>query len=201
MHERIVGDNYAHSQYDLHGVILKGMKFARLLSMVSFTALFALVGCGPSLATLHEGATAGRVQQDAPLNARQRISIAAPRARVYALLSNVAAWPAWQPNVTKVVPPAALVPGARFTWVNGGSQISSQLALVEPNELLGWTGSVATAKAVHLWRLSSPTADTTLVDVEETMDGFLLTWFYGQKDLEVEMSRSLAALKVAAEKP
>ncbi len=83
--------------------------------------------------------------------------------------------------------------------MNGGSTISSRLAAVKPNELLAWTGSVSTAKAVHVWRFSSPTPETTKVDVEETMDGFLLTWFYRQKDLDAEMARSLASLKRAAE--
>lgn len=175
------------------------MKLERLLSLASFTSLLT-AACGPSLSTMHEGAMAGRVQEGAPLRARQTVTVEAPRERVYALITDVAGWPRWQPNVTKVAPPAALESGARFTWVNGGSEISSQLAAVEATTLVAWTGSVATAKAVHVWRLTSPTPDTTRVDVEETMDGFLLTWFYGQKDLDAEMRRSLANLKVAAER-
>lgn len=108
-------------------------------------------------------------------------------------------WSRWQPNVSKVTPPAVVEPGARLTWVNGGSTISSQLAAVTPNELVAWTGSVSTAKAAHVWRFTSPTPDTTRVDVEETMDGLLLTWFYGPKDLDAELARSLANLKNAAE--
>jgi len=175
------------------------MKPRHLVSLLSFTSLFT-AACGPSLATMHEGATAGRVQQGAPLHAHQTILIAAPRERVYALLTDFAAWPSWQPNIKKVTPPPAVEPGARFTWVNGSSEISSQLAAVKPGELLAWTGSVSTAKAVHVWRFLSPTPNTTEVDVEETMDGFLLTWFYGQKDLDAEMARSLDNLKKAAEK-
>jgi uncharacterized protein YndB with AHSA1/START domain len=174
------------------------MKTERLVSAFSFTSLLA-AACGPTLATLHQGAMAGRVQESAPLHARQTVTIAAPRERVYALLTDFGRWPSWQPTVTKVSPPAAIEPGARFTWVNGGSEISSQLAAVIPNELVAWTGSVSIAKAVHVWRLSAPAPDTTEVDVEETMDGFLLTWFYGQKDLDAEMARSLANLKRAAE--
>jgi uncharacterized protein YndB with AHSA1/START domain len=175
------------------------MKFERLLSLASFVSLLT-AACGPNLATMHEGAMAGRVQEGAPLHAQQTVTIEAPRERVYALLTDVAGWPRWQPKVTKVTPPSAVESGARFTWVNGGSEISSQLAAVTPNELVAWTGSVATAKAVHVWRLSSPTPGTTRVDVDETMDGFLLTWFYGQKDLDAEMSGSLANLRVAAER-
>ncbi len=59
---------------------------------------------------------------------------------------------------------------------------------------------MATAKAVHVWRFSSPSPTTTEVEVEETMDGFLLTWFYGQKDLDAEVARSLENLKKAAER-
>lgn len=198
MHFRMVGYDNSHSPYETCRCIFVGMKSCRLLRLVSFTSLVT-AACGPSLATMHEGAMGGRVQQDAPLHARQSVAIAAPRDRVYALLTDFAAWPRWQANVTKVVPPESIEPGARFTWVNGGSKISSQLAAVRPDELLAWTGSVATAKAVHVWRFTSPTPDTTRVVVEETMDGFLLTWFYGQKDLEAEMARSLDRLKKAAE--
>jgi len=175
------------------------MKTQRLVSLLSFTALLT-AACGPSLATMHDAATAGRVQEGAPLHARQTITIAAPRDRVYALLADFGAWPKWQPNITKVTPPPAVEPGARFEWVNGGSAISSQLAAVRPSELLAWTGSVSTAKAIHVWRFSSPSPNTTEVEVEESMDGFLLTWFYGQKDLDADMARSLENLKKAAER-
>jgi uncharacterized protein YndB with AHSA1/START domain len=178
--------------------MLKAMTQRNLLALVSLTSLLT-AACGPSLASLHEGAKAGRVQDGAPLHARQAATIRAPRDRVYALLTDFGSWPRWQPNVTRATPPAAVEPGGRFTWTNGGANISTQLAAVRPGELVAWTGSVSTAKAVHVWRLSSPSPETTVVDVEETMDGFLLTWFYGQKDLDAEMTRSLANLKQAAE--
>ena len=164
-------------------------------------ALLFAAACGPPLATLHRDALEGRVQAGAPLHAQQSITVAAPRERVYALIAHIAAWPTWQPNVHDVTPPSTLEPGATFTWVNGTSAITSQLALVEPNERIAWTGTVATAKAVHVWRFSSPTPDTTRVDVDETMDGFLLTWFFSPRDLEADMARSLANLQKAAEAP
>lgn len=170
----------------------------RFLRLISLTSLLT-AACGPSISALHSGAMAGHVQDDAPLHARQSVIINAPRERVFAILADFARWPSWQSNVSQVTPPAAVEPGARFTWINGTSKISSQLASVRPNELLAWTGSVSLAKAVHVWRFSSPTPDTTRVDVEETMDGFLLTWFYGQRDLDQDMARSLTNLRVASE--
>jgi uncharacterized membrane protein len=169
-----------------------------LLRLLCLSSLLA-TACGPTLQSMHGRAMTGRVQDDAPLHAKQSITIAAPREHVYAVLTDFANWHSWQPNVSAVTAPRSVEPGAKFTWKNGSSEISSELAAVTPNELVAWTGSVSTAKAVHVWRFSSPTPDTTQVDVEETMDGFLLTWFYGQKDLDAEMTRSLANLKKAAE--
>jgi uncharacterized membrane protein len=174
------------------------MKTAKLLYLATFTSILT-AACGPSLATLHERAAVGAVQADAPLHAHQVVTIHAPRQRVFAILSDFGAWPTWQPKIKRVTAPRALAPGESFAWVNGSAEITSKIAAVRPDELLAWTGSVSTAKAVHVWRLSSPTPDTTLVDVEETMDGFLLTLFYGQKDLDAEMKRSLEDLKSTAE--
>jgi uncharacterized protein YndB with AHSA1/START domain len=139
---------------------------------------------------MHELAARGEVQTRAPLHAKQRVTVRAPRARVWEILTSFAAWPSWQPNVTRVVAPAALAAGESFTWVNGKSEIHSKLALVQPDEQLAWSGSVSLAKAIHVWRLEAPTADTTVVEVEETLDGFLLTWFYAQRELDAEVARS-----------
>ena len=162
-------------------------------------ATLSTLGCGPSLAAMHTLAERGEVQPGAPLHAKQRVTIQAPRAHVWEILSSFAAWPSWQPDVTRVDAPAALAPGATFTWVNGKSEIHSRLAQVRPNEQLAWSGSVSLAKAIHVWRLEAPTPDTTVVEVEETLDGFLLTWFYAQRQLDAEVARSLANLQRAAE--
>ncbi len=92
---------------------MKGMKTQHLVPTVSFLLTAA---CGPSLATMHDAATAGRVQEGAPLHTRETVTIAAPRERVYALLTDFGGWPRWQPNITKVTPPKAVEPGARFEW-------------------------------------------------------------------------------------
>lgn len=173
------------------------MSLSRILGAVLLPSFLA--GCGPSLGALHERAAVGALQENAPVHAHQSVVVHAPRAKVWAVLSDVERWPTWQPSVTHVTPPRALAPEAAFGFTSGGSAIESKLALVRPEEALAWTGQVATAKAIHVWRLSSPTPDTTLVEDEETMDGFLLTWFYGQADLDRDMGRSLEELRRAAE--
>lgn len=164
-------------------------------------ALVALLtaACGPSLSTMHRSAETGAVQSDAPLRAHHEIVIAAPATQVWARLSDVSSWPSWHPTVRSAHTPASFTPGASFTWNNDGSEITSTLAVVRAPEVLAWTGSVATAKAIHVWRLSEIAPGQTRVEVDETMDGFLLTWFYGQKDLDQAVALWLRDLKTASE--
>ena len=178
------------------------MKALVVIAILVIGTLFVLValGCGPSLAAMHALAVTGEVQPSAPLHTKRRVTILAPRERVWEIVSSFAAWPTWQPNVVRVTAPKSLVSGESFTWVNGKSEIHSRLALVQPHERLAWSGSVSLAKAIHLWRFEAPTADTTVVEVEEKLDGFLLTWFYHQRDLDSEVDRSLDNLRRAAEK-
>lgn len=156
--------------------------------------------CGPSLSTMHSTAASGHVQADAPIHARHSVVIEAPREVVWSVLTDVATWPSWQTSVTEAHAPAKLAPGATFRWTNKGSAITSTLARVTDQREIAWTGSVSIAKAIHVWRLEEPSAGRTRVDVEETMDGFMLTAFYGQADLDADVSASLDALRKAAEK-
>lgn len=174
------------------------MKNTMPLLLAPFLAL-STAACGPSLATMHDRARVGSPQEGAPLHAKQAILIEAPPSVVWAVLTDFARWPEWQPSVRSVQAPRSVAPGETFRWVNGKSEIASTLALVEPNQRLAWTGSVSTAKAIHIWRLTAAEPGVTRLEAEETMDGFLLTWFYGQKDLDADMQRSLGELQRAAE--
>jgi len=173
----------------------------RLTRLFLVSSSLWAVACGPSLDALNVRAAAGAVQADAPLHARHEVTIDAPRAKVWALLADGPGWPRWHPAVRSASAPAPFVAGTDFTWNNEGTAIHSRLALVKPPEVLAWTGSVATAKAAHVWRLSEVPPGKTRVEVEETLDGFLLSWFYSQKDLDQAVTVWLADLKRAAEMP
>jgi uncharacterized membrane protein len=175
---------------------------SKLLARLSaLSASLLLTACGPSLASLHDRALVGQVQSDAPLHARHAVTIKAPVDAVWARLADLPAWPAWHPVIRSVEAPATLTPGSRFRWNNGGTTIASTLAIVRPGQELAWTGSVSTAKAVHIWRLSEAGPGQTRVEVDETMDGFLLTWFYSQNQLDKDVGAWLTDLKLATETP
>jgi hypothetical protein len=171
-----------------------------LTALSSLAMTLAITACGPSLASMHAGAEAGHVQADAPVHVRKSIEIHASRDVVWKQLTDFAAWPKWQPGVESMRAPKSVTPGETFVWKTGGSEISSTIAIVEPGKTVGWTGAVSVAKAVHIFRIEAVSPGVTRVTDEESMDGFLLTWFYGQKDLERDMTKSLQALAHAVER-
>lgn len=131
-----------------------------------------LGGCGPSLPSLRTQAEAGRVHREAPVKSRVSIDIAAPASRVWEVLSAIDRWPAWHAKVSKARLAGPLEPGSRFVWKTGGMTIRSELAVVRPDSLLGWTGSMMGLKAIHLWFLFPLGKGGTRVVVEESLDGF-----------------------------
>jgi hypothetical protein len=149
--------------------------------------------------TLHTRAEGATVQEGAPLHARHGVLVHAPIEAVWTRVTDVAHWPDWHPAVRASIAPAALASGATFVWVNYGSRVESTVALAEAPHLFAWSDSVSTAKAIHVWRLSDAGAGDTRVEVEESMDGFLVAVFYGQVELDRAVTEWLADLKRSVE--
>jgi uncharacterized membrane protein len=168
------------------------------LRRVVVPSFLLLLACGPSREAMHARAAEGAVQEGAPLHALHRTQIDAPREQVWALLAGIEQWPAWHPTV-RSAKSEGLEAGRWFTWDNAGTTIHSQLALVKAPEVLAWTGSVATAKAAHVWRLRALSPERTEVEVEETMDGFMMKAFMSPKDLDDSVTQWLSDLKAAAQ--
>ena len=160
----------------------------------------ALPACGPGLASLQSLARAGDVQRDAPRHARQDVVINAPVHRVWQCLANVAAWPTWNAAVRSSEAPSSVTGDAMFRWDNHGSDIHAQLGLVRQDHVLAWSDTASTAKAIHVWRLSEVSHDVTRVEVEETMDGFLVSTFYSGYELDQTLATWLFSLKSVAER-
>ena len=140
----------------------------------------------------------GRLQEDAPVKASAAITINAPPARVWGLLTDVNGWPRWQHDIHSAAISGEVRSGTPFTW-NSGTEIRSKMMLVEPLRELVWTGTAYRARAIHRWTLEPLPGDRTLVMTSESMDGFLLSLFFSSKKLEENERRWLDSLKLAAE--
>lgn len=141
----------------------------------------------------------GKIREDAPVKASVQIVIHAPVEKVWSVLTDIADWPKWQPDISATQITGPLQAGTPFTWASGGTHIKSRLALVQPCSQLAWTGTAFGAKAIHVWTLSRMADNQTMVKTDESMNGFLLTVFYSSKKLEETDRRWLDRLKLAAD--
>ena len=155
---------------------------------------------GPSIEVLHEKyAKKGRIDGNAAVKASHEVRIGAPVEQVWELLSDVAGWETWYPDVHDVHLDSGVKADARFTWTNGKARIKSTFAVVDNEREITWTGVSSGAKAVHRHLLEPAGPGVTRVFSEESMAGPLLVLFFDGAKLRAGMEEWLAALKTAAE--
>lgn len=140
------------------------------------------------------------VNVHAPVLASETLIIEATPERVWDVLTDLAQWPAWQPNVQYARLNGPLQPNTTFDWKAGGLKIHSTLHTVEALTNMGWTGTVWGLYAIHNWALW-PVGERTEVSVSESMDGFLAKLFSRTLTnlLVRDMAQSLQWLKAACE--
>jgi hypothetical protein len=156
---------------------------------------------GPTLTELHEEyAKQGRLDENAPVRAVDSITIAAPAAVVWRLISDMRDWPRWRSDA-RVTRLGAVEVDARFRWKIRGASIRSTFAVVAPERELAWTGvAMGWIKAIDRIRLAVAEDGGTTVTMEESMSGPLLTLFYSEGKLRQGHQDMLRMLKTAAEK-
>lgn len=170
-----------------------------LAAVLLLLSTLTVDGCGDSLAALNRLATNGSIHEDAPVTTHLQIQIAAPPAKVWALLVDAPSWPKWQKQIVSVTATGPIGSGTRFSWRTGGTNIHSQVQLFEPEHRLSWTGTALTAKAVHVWELKPEPGNQTLLTMKESMDGPWMAKIYPSKELAEADTEWLTALKRAAE--
>ncbi len=141
------------------------------------------------------------IDQHAPLSARKEIVIAAPRERVWAVLTKIERWPEWQPDVSSAKLEGGLAPGTIFRWKAKGLNITSTIQELEPERRISWTGNSIGMQAIHIWALEP--ADTgTRVITEESLSGWFprILKIFDPKFLEKSLIDSLQVLKAQAER-
>ena len=140
------------------------------------------------------------IDPKAPVKASAELEVAAPPDVVWALLSDFARWPEWNPAVSDVQVDGPLTPGTVFRWKTGAATITSTLQHVAAPTYLVWTGRTKGISAVHVYRLT-PSGAGTLVATEESWSGLLPRLFSGglRRNLTVALGNGLQVLKRAAE--
>lgn len=133
--------------------------------------------------------------------ASAQISINAPAARVWSVLTAVETWPQWNNAVESAKLEGPFRAGSKFLWKSQGFAVTSTLVTVEEPFRLVWTGEAFGTKAFHAWEIV-PTANGVVVKTFETFDGWLprLMPKTMKKKLEETLPAWLAALKAEAER-
>ncbi|WP_046245862.1 SRPBCC family protein [Hymenobacter terrenus] len=141
------------------------------------------------------------INASAPVKTHQRIVIEASPAQVWAVLTDINQWSAWQPDIQRPQLNGALQPGTSFDWKSNGAGIHSTLHTVAPATKLGWTGKSLGVYAIHNWTLTAVPNGTEVV-VDESMEGILASLFQGplNRGLAKGTLLWLERLKAEAEK-
>ncbi|MFF7679676.1 SRPBCC family protein [Actinacidiphila glaucinigra] len=155
---------------------------------------------GPSLRELHEEyAKKGRLDERAPVVSTSSVTVDAPVAEVWRLIVDLRAWDTWRSDA-RVVELGAVEPDARFRWKLRGTPITSSFAVVAPERELCWTGvAMGWMKAVDRMRMAPTDDGRTVVTIEESLSGPLLSLFYDSARLRQGHEEILRMLKAAAE--
>ncbi len=137
----------------------------------------------------------------APAVARGEIEVAASPAVVWRVLTEIANWPSWNPDVKSARLEGPLAPGTRFRWKAGPGTIASTLQGIEPPHRIAWTGTMFGINAIHVYELEQEDGTTT-VRSAESWDG-LLVRLLGRsmtKSLQKATDSGLRHLKIEAER-
>jgi hypothetical protein len=183
---------------ELHSPAARALMAIACLAMAGTFA--ALEGCGPSMNVSNRLAGCRQIDITAPVQTSVQIEIRQTPDKIWELLVNAPMWPSWQREIESVSPDEPLNITSHFDWKTGGSTIHSQVKLFEAGRRLAWTGTVFTAKAVHVWRLAPEPDGQILVVIIESMDGPLMSTFFSSKELTRADTAWLSNLERAAEK-
>ncbi|MFC9324066.1 SRPBCC family protein [Kitasatospora sp. NPDC057015] len=91
------------------------------------------------------------VDSDAPVVVRLAVTVNAPLAEVWALHTDIAAWPDWNPDISAAELAGPLAPGATFAWRTHGLDITSTVYQVVPGRRIVWGGPAQGIDGVHVW--------------------------------------------------
>lgn len=141
------------------------------------------------------------IDRSAPATAAGELDIAASPEVVWDVISNIEAWPSWNPDVKTATLEGPLAVGSVFRWRAGGVSLTSTLGAVDPPSELSWTGRAMGIRAIHTFRFE-PNDGGTLARSEESWAGLVPTLLRGssRRTLDRGIGSVLRLLKDEAER-
>lgn len=110
------------------------------------------------------------IDETAPVTVRLSTVIDAPLATVWALHTDIAAWPTWNTDIDRAELDGPLLPGNSFRWHTHGLDITSTVYELVPGERIVWGGPASGITGVHVWTFE-PSGDHVTVRTEESWSG------------------------------
>ncbi|MCP2169084.1 SRPBCC family protein [Goodfellowiella coeruleoviolacea] len=109
------------------------------------------------------------IDPTAPIVSRHALRINAPLARIWRLHTDVANWPAWQPEIQRASIAGPFTPGTSFRWLTHGMDIISTVYDVRDQRRTVWGGPASGITGVHVWTFAAD-GDAVLVRTAESWD-------------------------------
>lgn len=141
------------------------------------------------------------INTNAPVITRDEIVVAAPVGTVWNLLTDFAAWPRWNKDITRAQSDSPVAVGSVFHWDTAGlAGIDSTIGEVIPQRRIAWSGPSHGIMGTHVWHFT-PVAEGVLVQTEESWAGEPITRQVGvmQQALDKSLRSWLESLKREAE--
>lgn len=141
------------------------------------------------------------IEPAAPVVSTHVVEIDAPADRVWAVLTAIDRWGAWNPDVKSVSIDGPVAEGLVFRWKAGPGTVTSRIEHLERPRLIVWSGRTLGIRALHVWRLDAQDG-MTIASTEESYDGLVARVL--RRPLQAMLDRALTDaagyLKSEAEK-
>lgn len=109
-------------------------------------------------------------RSSAPGSAYAEIDIAATRLEVWAILTDIASWPTWNPAIRQSVRDPELKVGSKFRFSTEIGTLKCRFTAVDSPRAFSWKGRVLVLGERQTWVLE-PTDEGTHVSVQAEMTG------------------------------
>jgi uncharacterized protein YndB with AHSA1/START domain len=141
------------------------------------------------------------INRAAPARASGEALIDADPETVFSVISAIAAWPSWNPDVKSAELDGPVEPGTVFRWKAGPSSLTSTLQVVDPPHEIVWTGRTMGIKAIHVFRFEARDGGT-LARSEESWEGLIASLLkrWSRRTLAKGLDDVLAHLKDESER-